>query len=197
MIRLLVGLGNPTAQYEKTRHNAGFWFLDEVARSFGLSFREESQFRGALARRGSGADALVLLKPSTYMNRSGASVQAVAAYYKIAVDEILVVHDELDLVPGVVRLKKGGGHGGHNGLRDMVAHLKSPDFYRLRLGIGHPGDKSQVANYVLDAPSKTEVQELSGAIDEALRALPIILSGDYPRAMNELNVRERDKDKKG
>ncbi len=197
MIRLLVGLGNPTSRYEKTRHNAGFWFLDEVARSLGVVFREESRFQGAVARKDAGADALVLLKPSTYMNRSGSSVLAAAAYYKIGVDEILVAHDELDLAPGVVRLKKGGGHGGHNGLRDMVLHLKSPEFYRLRLGIGHPGDKSQVANYVLDAPSKMEAQDIGQAVDEAMRALPLILSGDYSRAMNELNVRVRERDERG
>ena len=197
MTRLLVGLGNPTARYEKTRHNAGFWFLDEVARSLGLVFREESRFQGAVARKDAGADALVLLKPSTYMNRSGASVLAAAAYYKIGVEEILVAHDELDLAPGVVRLKKGGGHGGHNGLRDLVLHLKSPEFYRLRLGIGHPGDKSQVANYVLDAPSKPDTQAIGDAMDEEMRALPLILSGDYARAMNELNVRDREKEKRG
>jgi PTH1 family peptidyl-tRNA hydrolase len=197
LIRLLVGLGNPTSRYEKTRHNAGFWFLDEVARSLGVVFREESRFQGAVARKDAGADALVLLKPSTYMNRSGSSVLAAAAYYKIGVDEILVAHDELDLAPGVVRLKKGGGHGGHNGLRDMVLHLKSPEFYRLRLGIGHPGDKSQVANYVLDAPSKMEAQDIGQAVDEAMRALPLILSGDYSRAMNELNVRVRERDERG
>lgn len=197
MIRLLVGLGNPTSRYEKTRHNAGFWFLDEVARSLGVVFREESRFQGAVARKDAGADALVLLKPSTYMNRSGSSVLAAAAYYKIGVGEILVAHDELDLAPGVVRLKKGGGHGGHNGLRDMVLHLKSPEFYRLRLGIGHPGDKSQVANYVLDAPSKMEAQDIGQAVDEAMRALPLILSGDYSRAMNELNVRIRERDERG
>ncbi|HAZ40700.1 MAG TPA: aminoacyl-tRNA hydrolase [Methylococcaceae bacterium] len=193
----MVGLGNPTSRYEKTRHNAGFWFLDEVARSLGVVFREESRFQGAVARKDAGADALVLLKPSTYMNRSGSSVLAAAAYYKIGVDEILVAHDELDLAPGVVRLKKGGGHGGHNGLRDMVLHLKSPEFYRLRLGIGHPGDKSQVANYVLDAPSKMEAQDIGQAVDEAMRALPLILSGDYSRAMNELNVRVRERDERG
>jgi len=197
LIRLLVGLGNPTSRYEKTRHNAGFWFLDEVARSLGVVFREESRFQGAVARKDAGADALVLLKPSTYMNRSGSSVLAAAAYYKIGVDEILVAHDELDLAPGFVRLKKGGGHGGHNGLRDMVLHLKSPEFYRLRLGIGHPGDKSQVANYVLDAPSKMEAQDIGQAVDEAMRALPLILSGDYSRAMNELNVRVRERDERG
>jgi PTH1 family peptidyl-tRNA hydrolase len=197
LIRLLVGLGNPTSRYEKTRHNAGFWFLDEVARSLGVVFREESRFQGAVARKDAGADALVLLKPSTYMNRSGSSVLAAAAYYKIGVGEILVAHDELDLAPGVVRLKKGGGHGGHNGLRDMVLHLKSPEFYRLRLGIGHPGDKSQVANYVLDAPSKMEAQDIGQAVDEAMRALPLILSGDYSRAMNELNVRIRERDERG
>jgi len=197
LIRLLVGLGNPTSRYEKTRHNAGFWFLDEVARSLGVVFREESRFQGAVARKDAGADALVLLKPSTYMNRSGSSVLAAAAYYKIGVGEILVAHDELDLAPGVVRLKKGGGHGGHNGLRDMVLHLKSPEFYRLRLGIGHPGDKSQVANYVLDAPSKMEAQDIGQAVDEAMRALPLILSGDYSRAMNELNVRVRERDERG
>lgn len=189
MIRLMVGLGNPTSRYEKTRHNAGFWFLDEVARSFGVQFREESRFHGAVARVDRGSDTLILLKPSTYMNRSGLSVLAAASYFKVAIDEILVAHDELDLDPGSVRLKKGGGHGGHNGLRDMVLHLKGSDFYRIRLGIGHPGDKSQVANFVLDAPSKADMQGIEAAIGRGMDCLPRILEGDYPRAMNELNVR--------
>ncbi len=163
----------------------------------GVVFREETRFHGAVARKDVGADTLVLLKPSTFMNRSGSSVLAAAAYYKIGVEEILVAHDELDLAPGVVRLKKGGGHGGHNGLRDMLLHLKSPEFYRWRLGIGHPGDKAQVANFVLDAPSKFDAQEIGTAIDEALRAMPLIMAGDCSRAMNELNVRDREKDKRG
>ena len=195
MIRLLVGLGNPTSRYEKTRHNAGFWFLDEVARSLNVSFREEGRFHGAVAKVEGRGDALVLLKPSTFMNRSGSAVLAAASYFKIAVDEILVVHDELDLSPGDVRLKKGGGHGGHNGLRDMVLHLKSADFYRIRLGIGHPGDRDQVANYVLDSPSKADGILIQGAIDRGIKVMPDIISGDYARAMNELNARTREKAK--
>ena len=192
MIRLMVGLGNPTARYEKTRHNAGFWFLDEVARSFGATFRDEARFHGSVARIDQSAETLILLKPSTYMNRSGLAVLAAQSYFKVPVDQILVAHDELDLEPGVVRLKKGGGHGGHNGLRDMALHLKSTDFYRIRLGIGHPGDRAQVANYVLDAPSKVDACQIDDAIGRVLRCLPEILSGDFAWAMNVLNAKNGD-----
>ncbi len=190
-IKLIVGLGNPTSRYEKTRHNAGFWFLDGVSGRTQVSLREESRFQGAFGRDDRGGGPLFLLKPSTYMNRSGASVGAVAAYFKIAPEEILVAHDELDLPPGVVRLKRGGGHGGHNGLRDLLAHLKSPDFLRLRLGIGHPGDRLAVANYVLDAPSKEDLGLIEESMADALRELDSLRVGDVAGVMSRLNGIDR------
>lgn len=187
-LRLIVGLGNPTAQYEKTRHNAGFWFLDCLAQREGLRFTHEPAMHGELAQWRVGSETLYLLKPLTYMNRSGMAVHAVMAYYKIAVDALLVVHDELEFAPGVARLKKGGGHGGHNGLRDIFSHI-DPGFLRLRLGIGHPGDRSRVLNYVLDRPSVADRQAMDAAIDRALTVLPSLMAGDEQRAMNLLNTK--------
>ena len=185
---LVVGLGNPTAKYEKTRHNAGFWFLDRLAQNCQVNFRDEPKFLGAMARyEGLGAP-VFFLKPTTYMNRSGQSVQAVARYYKIEPNEILVVHDELDLMPGHVRLKKGGGHGGHNGLRDLIAVLGTSDFLRLRLGIGHPGDRSEVASYVLDEPSKVDTRLVDDAIDRALQESRAIMQGEVASVMGRLNA---------
>jgi len=191
MIRLLVGLGNPTAQYEKTRHNAGFWFLDRVIADAGTgaSFKSEARFQGLVSRLELASGPLTLLKPTTYMNRSGMSVGAVKTYYRLEVPEILVVHDDLDLAPGVVRIKRSGGHGGHNGLRDLQNHLGSSDFFRLRIGIGHPGRREWVAGYVLDAPSKAEMTLIQEGIDSALQSLPDLLSGHVDRAMNLVNAR--------
>ena len=186
-IRLLVGLGNPGSRYERTRHNAGFWFLDEAARHLGVDFREESRFHGSVARYERGSESLLLLKPATFMNRSGQSVVALASYFRMAPQEILVAHDELDLAPGDVRLKKGGGHGGHNGLRDILAHLGSQDFYRLRFGIGHPGDRLEVANFVLDAPSVADRALLMDAVDRAMVELPRLMNDSMAQAMNHLN----------
>lgn len=187
-VKLIVGLGNPGQQYVQTRHNAGFWFVEDVARQYGVQFRPETKFLGEAARvQSSGVDAW-LLKPMTYMNRSGQSIQALAKFYKIAPEEILVVHDELDLEPGVARLKKGGGHGGHNGLRDTIAALGTKEFQRLRLGIGHPGSSKQVVDYVLKAPSKTELTAIETAIDEAGRVLPDVLGGKMEKAMNQLHT---------
>lgn len=187
LIRLVVGLGNPTGRYEKTRHNAGFWFLDRVADRLGVSLRAESRFMGALGRW-EGVSPVYLLKPSTYMNRSGQSVAAVANYYRIVPGELLIVHDDLDLPPGSVRLKKGGGHGGHNGLRDLIAQLGSGNFYRLRIGIGHPGERDQVVNYVLDAPSKVEMALMEEAMDRAELEWGAVMRGDFAGAMNRLHV---------
>ena len=186
-VKLIVGLGNPTAQYEKTRHNAGFWFLDELSRQLGVALRPESRFLGMFGRTDVGGQPLYLLKPSTYMNRSGQSVAAGAGYYKVAPGEILVVHDELDLSPGAVRLKFGGGHGGHNGLKDIISHIRSPDFLRLRLGIGHPGDRSQVSNFVLSAPSRAESDCIGEAMGRALGEMAAILRGGAASVMNRLN----------
>ena len=186
-IRLIVGLGNPTARYEKTRHNAGFWFVDGAARDLRISVRPEPRFHGCFGR-GDAPGGIVLLKPSTYMNRSGSAVAAVVNYFKLAPDQLLVVHDELDLAPGVARLKCGGGHGGHNGLKDIVAHLGTAEFLRLRLGIGHPGDRARVADYVLDAPSGADGALIDEAIQRGLLELEDIVRGETARAMNRLNA---------
>jgi len=188
-VKLIVGLGNPGGQYEQTRHNAGFWFVEEVARQFNVQFRPETKFLGEAARVQSNGLDVWLLKPMTFMNRSGQSIQAIAKFYKIAPEEILVVHDELDLDPGVARLKSSGGHGGHNGLRDTIASHGTKDFKRLRLGIGHPGDRNQVVDYVLKAPSKTDRALIDDAIYDATRVLSDLLNDDMARAMNELHTK--------
>ncbi len=186
---MLVGLGNPTARYEKTRHNAGFWFVDRAAQEWRVILRNETRFQGALGRcDAKPGSPLFFFKPMIYMNRSGQAVSAVANYYKLAPAEILVIHDDLDLPPGSVRLKKGGGHGGHNGIRDTAGQLGTPDFYRLRLGIGHPGERSAVVNYVLDAPSKEEACLIDAAMIQALSELDAIVRGDYAPVMNRLHA---------
>lgn len=189
--KLVVGLGNPTAEYERTRHNAGFWFLDEIADHYKAIFKPESRFHGAVARLDLEREQVYLVKPSTYMNRSGLSVGAISRYYKIAPPEILVVHDELDLPPGTVRLKRGGGHGGHNGLRDLAACVGTTDYYRLRLGIGHPGDRNQVIHYVLGAPSRSEEELIRSAMTRAMNVLPDILAGNLSSVMNRLHTDEK------
>jgi PTH1 family peptidyl-tRNA hydrolase len=188
MIKLLVGLGNPGSQYDKTRHNAGFWFLDELASRSGMSFRDEGRFQGAAAKLERKGGVIYLLKPLTYMNRSGQSVAALTKYFKIEPEEILVAHDELDLPPGQVRLKRGGGHGGHNGLRDLISSLGSAEFFRLRLGIGHPGDRAAVVKYVLSEPSRVDEGLVHEAITKALDFLPDILDGNVSAAMNRLHA---------
>lgn len=188
-IQLIVGLGNPGAEHEPTRHNAGFWFVDALARHCGATFKNEKRFFGEITRcHEQGADCR-LLKPMTYMNRSGQSASAMSRFYNIPVEKILVVHDELDLPAGTVKLKKGGGHGGHNGLRDLISHFSSKDFYRLRLGIAHPGHKSQVVDYVLKKPSKQDKLLIGGAIDDTLRVMPEIITGEFEKAMHQLHSR--------
>ena len=181
--RLVVGLGNPGAEYEDNRHNLGFWFVDRLARDLKVSLAPQGKFYGHVGR----LDDLWLLKPSTFMNRSGQAVVALARFYKIMPDEILVVHDELDLQPGVIRLKQGGGNGGHNGLKDIQAHLTTPDFWRLRLGIGHPGERNEVVNYVLRAPRREEQELIDQAIDRCLLAWPKLGAGDYEAAQRQLH----------
>ena len=188
-IQLIVGLGNPGAEHEPTRHNAGFWFVDELARQCGATFKNEKRFFGEGTRCQSQGLDCRLLKPTTYMNRSGQSASAISRFYNIPVEKILVVHDELDLPAGTVKLKKGGGHGGHNGLRDLISHFSSKDFYRLRLGIDHPGHKSQVVDYVLKKPSKQDKQLIEAAIDDAIRVMPEIISGEFEKAMHQLHSR--------
>lgn len=186
-IELIAGLGNPGAKYEGTRHNVGFWFVDQLARSKGCSLRHESKFQGEVGKISIDGQTVWLIKPMTYMNLSGQAVSALANYYKVPVENILAVHDELDLPPGVLRLKKGGGHGGHNGLRDMIAHFSSKDFMRLRVGIGHPGSSSEVTNYVLGSPSNDDKQLLLDAIEHSVTVLPQIVAGEYQKAMNHLH----------
>lgn len=186
-VRLIVGLGNPGVQYEATRHNVGFWFVDAIAGGLGGSWRTETKFQGELCRVAlAGAD-VRLLKPMTYMNRSGQSIAAVARYFDIPPERILVAHDELDLPVGAVRLKQGGGHAGHNGLRDTIAALGSRDFWRLRIGIAHPGDRTLVTGYVLGHPSRADVLGIREALADADRRLVDLVEGRFQLAMNALH----------
>ena len=189
-IRLIAGLGNPGREYADTRHNAGFWFLEEVARKAGASLRLESRFHASVARVNLSGQEVWLIAPQTYMNISGQAVAALASYYKITPEEMLVVHDELDLLPGTARLKRGGGPGGHNGLKDIIARL-GPDFWRLRIGIGHPGDKNAVADFVLHRPSQPEETLMRDALDQSLSALPLMVAGDMAAAMQQLHTKEK------
>lgn len=186
-IRLIVGLGNPGREYDTTRHNAGFWWVDELARNESLSFRNEAKFYGLLARGHLHGHEVFLLKPQTFMNGSGRSVAAFAQFYRIAPAEMLVVHDELDLQPGTARLKTGGGHGGHNGLKDIIAHLGTRDFWRLRLGVGHPGDRAEVVNYVLNEPRREEQEQIEDALQKSLHVAPLIIEGKMEAAMLKLH----------
>jgi PTH1 family peptidyl-tRNA hydrolase len=180
-------LGNPGQEYEATRHNAGFWWLDEVARTFGANFKAESKFHGLVARCALHGHEAYFLKPQTFMNVSGRAVAAVAQFYKIEAAQILVVHDELDLPPGSAKLKLGGGHGGHNGLKDIIAHLATKDFWRLRIGVGHPGERSEVVNYVLNAPRKEEQVLIEEAMQRAQEVAPLIIEGKLEAAMLKLH----------
>jgi PTH1 family peptidyl-tRNA hydrolase len=186
-IRLIVGLGNPGREYESTRHNAGFQWVDELAREQKLNFKSEAKFHGLTARGQLHGHEVMLLKPQTFMNVSGRSVVALALFYKILPNEILVVHDELDLPPGLARLKMGGGHGGHNGLKDIIAHLGSRDFWRLRIGIGHPGDRAEVVNYVLKAPRKEEQFLIDEAMQRAQGVAHLVIEGKTEAAMLKLH----------
>ena len=186
-IRLIVGLGNPGREYETTRHNAGYWWVDELARLQSLNFKSEARFHGLMARGQLHDHEMLLLKPQTFMNVSGRAVVALAQFYKIAPVEILVVHDELDLPPGVARLKLGGGHGGHNGLKDIIAHLGNRDFWRLRLGIGHPGEGADVAGYVLNNPRREERELIDEAMQKAQSVAHLIIEGKTEAAMLKLH----------
>jgi PTH1 family peptidyl-tRNA hydrolase len=188
VIKLIVGLGNPGRQYEKTRHNAGFLFVDYLVRDLDSAFAQASRFFGEVAECKVGGEKLLLLKPATFMNRSGQSVGALLKYYKLQPDQMLVVHDELDFNPGIVKLKKDGGHAGHNGLRDIIAHLGTKDFYRLRLGIGRPPPGKAVADFVLSAPSKQEADLLGVAIKTGLDFVPLMVAGEIDAAMNKVNA---------
>lgn len=186
-IKLIVGLGNPSKEYEQTRHNAGFWFIDELAWQWKVSLKEDKKYFGEVARVSRADGDVWLLKPLTFMNLSGKAVGALAQFYKIKPEEILVVHDELDIPCGRIRLKRGGGNGGHNGLKDIQAKLGTADFYRLRLGIDHPGDKALVSAYVLNKPSAEDKQKIDEAIGKSLQGLPLIMEGKWEEATRFLH----------
>ena len=189
MIRLLVGLGNPGPEYEATRHNAGFWFVDEAARKLGATLQPERSYSGLAARVNRSTGPLWLLEPMTYMNLSGKSVSALARFFKIAPEEILVVHDELDLMPGQAKLKLGGSSAGHNGLKDIEAQLGQAGFWRLRLGIGHPGVKAEVVNYVLRKPPADQREAIAKSIEQSIAALDLVLAGEMERAMMKVHAK--------
>ncbi|MFT3801920.1 MAG: aminoacyl-tRNA hydrolase [Burkholderiaceae bacterium] len=191
-IRLIVGLGNPGREYENTRHNAGFWFVDELARTHRASLSREAKFFGEAGKAMIGGQGVWLLKPGTFMNRSGRSVAALAGFYRIAPPQILVVHDELDLLPGLTKIKQGGGHAGHNGLRDIQSALGTADFWRLRLGIGHPRTlqlTQQVVDFVLHPPSRDDLALIECEIDRAIPIVPDLVAGDMAGATKALHSR--------
>ncbi|MBI5658860.1 MAG: aminoacyl-tRNA hydrolase [Nitrosomonadales bacterium] len=186
-IKLIVGLGNPGREYESSRHNAGFRWADEFARAHQLTFKTENKFHGSTARGSPHGHEIFLLKPQTFMNGSGRAVAAMALFYKITPQSILVVHDDLDLPPGSAKLKLGGGHGGHNGLKDIIAHLGSRDFWRLRIGIGHPGERGEVSNHVLSAARREEQSLIDDAMRRAQDVAALIVDGKLEAAMLKLH----------
>ena len=190
-IRLIVGLGNPGPEYEQTRHNAGFWLVDNLSNDVGARLQRETKYNALMARASVAGQEVYLLEPQTYMNRSGQSVGGLCRFFKIAPDEVLVVHDELDLMPGTVRLKKGGSSGGHNGLKDITAALGTQDYWRLRLGIGHPRTLSlqqQVADFVLHRPRREDQELIEQAIDKSLLVMPQIVEGKFDAATMKLHT---------
>jgi PTH1 family peptidyl-tRNA hydrolase len=194
-IRLIVGLGNPGREHERDRHNAGFWLVDRLAGVHRVSLKKESKFQAQVARFSGVAGDAWLLQPQTYMNLSGAAVSTLAAFYKIAPDQVLVAHDELDLSAGAVKLKLGGGHAGHNGLRDIAARLSTPDFWRLRIGIGHPRDSARaeqdVADFVLQPPRKEEQMLIDEVMDRIIAVIDLMLAGEMEQAMHKLHSKPK------
>ena len=187
-IKLIVGLGNPGKDYQAHRHNAGFWFVEALAHQLGASFNKQSKFFGETSEALLANTKVRFLKPQTFMNCSGQAIQALANYFNIEAEEILVVHDELDLNPGTTKLKKGGGHGGHNGLRDTIKALDSKEFYRLRIGVGHPGNKNEVVNFVLNQPSTKELALIEDSIGDAISVINQIVEGKFEEAMKQLHT---------
>ena len=183
---LIVGLGNPGTEYAQTRHNAGFWYVERLAQRYGISLKSESRFHGLTGRGQIEGHDVRLLLPSTFMNRSGQAVVPMAKFFQVSPAQLLIAHDELDLASGVIRLKSGGGHGGHNGLRDIVPHLGA-EFHRLRIGIGHPGHRDKVTGHVLGKAPASEQALLDQALDEALRLTDLIVAGQIAQAMNQIN----------
>lgn len=186
-ISLIVGLGNPGSEYAQTRHNAGFWFVEQLADRYGISLKAEPKFHGFTGRGQIEGHDVRLLLPTTFMNRSGQSVVPFAKFYQVTPEAILIAHDELDMDPGIIRLKTGGGHGGHNGLRDIVPHI-GPNFHRLRIGIGHPGSKERVSGHVLGKASSSEQDLMDAAIDHALSKVKMLVDGQVSQAMNQINA---------
>lgn len=189
-VRLIVGLGNPGEKYVGTRHNAGFDWLDKLAATLRVAFKLESKFHGLCVHAKSDSVDCRFLKPQTYMNASGTSVAAICRYYGILPEEVLIVHDELDLLPGTIKLKLGGGAGGHNGLKNIMAHLDNQPFWRLRIGIGHPGNRQEVVNYVLHTPEREEAALIDQAINQSMQAWPLIISGSFAEAMLLLHTKK-------
>jgi PTH1 family peptidyl-tRNA hydrolase len=190
MIKLFVGLGNPGPEYEATRHNAGFWWIDALARELKAPLSLDKNYYGQVARTTVNGQTVWLLKPLTFMNLSGKSVAALARFFKILPSEVLVAHDELDVIPGQVKLKFGGSHAGHNGLRDIHAQLGSPDYWRLRIGVGHPGDKAEVVNWVLKKPQQEHRAAIEDCIDRSLKALPELLKGEMDKATMKIHTHQ-------
>ena len=186
-LKLIVGLGNPGSEYTETRHNAGFWFVEELAAANGAQFRADKKFHGEVAKINIAGRDIWLLKPQTFMNRSGQAIKSLSSFYRMNAENILIAHDELDLDVGVIKLKMGGGHGGHNGLRDTIAHLGTKDFFRLRIGIGHPGNRDQVVDYVLHRPSQDERIDIDNRISDAQAVMPLLAEGAMEKAMHQLH----------
>jgi PTH1 family peptidyl-tRNA hydrolase len=188
-LKVIVGLGNPGAKYTRTRHNAGFWFVEEVASKYAATFRPEKKFHGEVAKISLQGNDILLLKPDTFMNRSGLAVKSLLSFYQLTAEQLLVAHDEIDLPPGTTKLKTGGGHGGHNGLRDIISQLASNDFHRLRIGVGHPGSKDLVVDYVLHDASRDERELIDADIDKAVSVMPALAAGTFEQAMQILHSR--------
>ena len=186
-LSLIVGLGNPGTEYAQTRHNAGFWYVQRLAEQYGIQLKTDSKYKGISGRGNIEGQDVRLLLPTTFMNRSGQSVVPFAKFYQIAPEAMLIAHDELDMNPGVIRLKTGGGHGGHNGLRDIVPHT-GPNFHRLRIGIGHPGSKEQVSGHVLNKAPNSEQSLMDDAIHHALGRIKLLVNGEIQQAMNQINA---------
>ncbi len=190
-IKLIVGLGNSGKDYQSHRHNVGFWFCEALAHLYTGNFKKEAKFLGEVAQINISDHNIRLLKPTTFMNYSGQSIQSIANFYQISTNEILVAHDELDINPGIAKIKSDGGHGGHNGLRDTIKALGTKAFHRLRIGIGHPGDKSQVANFVLHAPSKSELEKIQRALSDSLQVIEDMIKGNFDKAMKTLHKKNK------
>lgn len=186
-IRLIVGLGNPGASYADTRHNVGAWFVEAFCQKNRIQLKNDAKFNARLGQFGSGGREVRIFISNTFMNHSGRAVGSIAQYFQIPVETILVAHDDLDLPPGTARFKTGGGHGGHNGLRDIIHHLNSREFHRLRIGIGHPGNKDEVVDYVLHRPNQEDEKKIRESIDDSIRVLPEIIAGHFEKVMNTLH----------